>query len=132
MKSKKYPEKPTDSGKVSEPTASGYGLAEDLKVPEFLKPFKKEIDDLCKKNHVARLYVFGSVLRDDFNPDSDIDFLVDFDESDPVAYSDLYFAFSDSLKKTLGRKIDLIELRAIKNPYFQKEVDENKTLIYGQ
>jgi predicted nucleotidyltransferase len=132
MKNKKYPDKQTSGGKVSEPMVSGYEIADDLRIPEILKPYMVEVDDLCKNHHVAHLYVFGSVLRDDFNSHSDIDFLVDFDENDPIAYSDLYFAFSDNLKKILGRKIDLIELRAIKNPYFQKEVDENKTLIYGQ
>jgi len=131
MKSKKYPEKEPSGEKVSEPIDTSYGLAADLGIPEFLKPYKEEISDLCKKHQVERLYVFGSVLTDDFKPDSDIDFLIDFNENDPIIYTDLYFGFIFNLEKTLGRKIDLVELRAIKNPYFKKEVDEKKVLIYG-
>ncbi len=53
---------------------------------------KQEIDkiqELCKENKVKSLFAFGSVTRDDFNPSSDIDLVVDFDESDPFKYADI-------------------------------------------
>ena len=92
----------------------------------------KTIKELCAKYHVKSLFAFGSVTRDDFSDESDIDFVVDFDENDPFEYTNLYFQLKDKLEKLLKREIDLIEYRAIKNNYFRKEIDENKVLIYGQ
>jgi len=55
------------------------------------------------------------VLTDNFSSESDIDFVVDFDENDPIKYTDLYFQLKDKLEKILKRQIDLIEERGIKN-----------------
>ncbi len=88
------------------------------------------IRKLCRQYKVSSFSAFGSVVRDDFNENSDIDFVVDFAEQDPLLYADLYFQFKDSLEKLLNRKIDLVENRAIKNQYFRKELNETKVLIY--
>lgn len=90
------------------------------------------IKKLCKKYKVRTLSVFGSVIRDDFQNDSDIDFVVDFNENDPLKYTDLYFQFKENLEDLLKRQIDLIEERGIKNNFFRKELNETKVLIYGQ
>ncbi|MEW4924434.1 nucleotidyltransferase domain-containing protein [Algibacter sp. 2305UL17-15] len=90
------------------------------------------IKKLCEQYKVKTFSAFGSVTRDDFNDDSDIDFVVDFNENDPFEYTNLYFELKDKLEKLLKRQIDLIEYRAIKNQYFRKELDETKVLIYGQ
>src|SRR5690606_26046243 len=90
------------------------------------------IKKLCEKYRVRTFAAFGSVNRDDFNEDSDIDFVVDFDENDPFKYTDLYFALKENLELLLKRQIDLIEERGIKNRFFKKELDETKVLIYGQ
>lgn len=90
------------------------------------------IKELCKTYKVKTLSVFGSVLTGDFNAESDIDFAVDFEEKDPFKYFDLYHAFKGSLEKLFKRKIDLIEIRAIKNSFFKKRLEETKVLIYGQ
>jgi hypothetical protein len=89
------------------------------------------IKKLCKKYKVRSFSAFGSVLRDDFNENSDIDFAVDFNENDPFKYTDLYFQFKEKLEELLKRQIDLIEERGIKNQYFRKELDKTKVLIYG-
>ncbi len=89
------------------------------------------IKKICERYSVKTLSVFGSVVRGNFNSESDIDFVVDFNENDPFKYSDLYFELKDKLEKLLNRKIDLIELRGIKNSFFKKELDETKVLIYG-
>jgi len=81
---------------------------------------------------VRTFSAFGSVNRDDFNDDSDIDFVVDFNENDPFKYADLYFDLKENLEDLLKRQIDLIEERGIKNRFFKKELDETKVLIYGQ
>jgi hypothetical protein len=90
------------------------------------------IKKLCQKYKVRSFSAFGSVLREDFNKDSDIDFVVDFDENDPFLYTDLYFQFKENLEKLLNHQIDLIEERGIKNQFFRKEINETKVLIYGQ
>lgn len=90
------------------------------------------IKKLCKQYKVRTLSVFGSVIRDDFNTDSDIDFVVDFEENDPFKYTDLYFQLKEKLEQLLQRQIDLIEERGIKNQIFRKELDDTKILIYGQ
>lgn len=100
-----------------------------------MKISKKNIDyikQLCKEHKVSSFSAFGSVTREDFDIDSDIDFVVDFEEKDPFKYTDLYFRLKDKLENLLKHQIDLIEERAIKNNFFKKELDETKILIYGQ
>ncbi len=90
-----------------------------------------QIKELCEKNKVKSLYAFGSVVRDDFNKDSDIDLVVDFNEKDPFTYTDLYFNLKSKLEELLKRQIDLIEERAIKNPIFKQQLEKTKVKIYG-
>ncbi|WP_335966331.1 nucleotidyltransferase domain-containing protein [Galbibacter sp. PAP.153] len=100
-----------------------------------MKISKKNIESikkLCKEYRVKTFFAFGSVTREDFNEDSDIDFVVDFEENDPFKYTDLYFQLKEKLEELLKRQIDLVEDRAIQNKFFRKELDETKTLIYGQ
>lgn len=91
----------------------------------------KNIVSLCKRYKVNRLFVFGSVLTDRFNDDSDIHLVVDFKKDEVEDYFDNYFDFKYSLQDLFGRKVDLIEEQSIKNPYFRKSVDSTKQLIYG-
>jgi uncharacterized protein len=65
------------------------------------------IKSLCLKYKVRRLFAFGSVITDRFKSDSDVDLIVDFND------------------------VDLLEEKAIKNPYFRKSIDTSKQLIYG-
>lgn len=91
----------------------------------------KIIKELCRQHNVSSFAAFGSVIRDDFNKESDVDFIVDFKEKDPFIYADLYFELKEKLENLLNRKVDLIEERAIKNQFFKKEVDKSKVNIYG-
>lgn len=86
---------------------------------------------LCNKHKVAKLFVFGSILTDKFNKSSDIDLLVDFSEVDLYDYADNYFDLKLSLEKLLKREIDLLEIKAVKNPYLRKSIDSSKKMIYG-
>jgi len=96
------------------------------------KKILNRIKELCKQNKVKTFSAFGSVTRDDFKNDSDIDFIVDFEETDPFKYTDLYFQLKEQLEQLLKRQIDLIEERGIKNKFFRKELGSTKILIYGQ
>lgn len=86
---------------------------------------------LCKIHKVKKLYAFGSVLADTFNDKSDIDLIVDFEEVDELEYADNYFNFKFSLQEVLQRSIDLLEEKAIKNPYFKQSINRQKQLLYG-
>ncbi len=88
------------------------------------------IEKLCKNNKVKSLFAFGSVTREDFNENSDIDLIVDFNENDPFKYSDLYFNLKLNLENLLKRPIDLLEKRALKNKIFINEVEKTKVKIY--
>lgn len=91
----------------------------------------RQIEELCKINKVESLFAFGSVLRSDFNDTSDIDLIVDFDEKDPIKYTDLYFNLKEKLETILTRHADLLEERAVKNKFFRQELDNTKAKIYG-
>ncbi len=91
----------------------------------------EKIRALCNKHKVARLFVFGSILTDNFKKSSDIDLLVDFSGVDLYDYADNYFEFKTSLEKLLKRRIDLLEDKAVKNPYLRKSIDSSKQMIYG-
>lgn len=90
-----------------------------------------KITALCETYKVARLFVFGSILSDKFKKTSDIDLLVDFSGVELYDYADNYFDFKNALEKLLKRKIDLLENKAINNPYLRKSIDSSKQMIYG-
>jgi uncharacterized protein len=91
----------------------------------------KEIKRLCSAHKVKQLYAFGSVLTNKFNNESDVDLVVDFDTMDISVYADNYFDFKFSLQKILNRPVDLLEEKAVKNPYFRKNLNQQRLLIYG-
>ena len=91
----------------------------------------QKIVALCKKYKVNKLFVFGSILTDRFNDDSDVDLVVSFNKAEVSDYFDNYFDFKYSLEELLGRDVDLLEEQTIKNPYLKKNVDATKALIYG-
>jgi hypothetical protein len=97
----------------------------------YLESYIGEIRLLCKKNRVKSLYVFGSVLTDQFTDKSDIDLIVDIDSIDPLEYSDFYFNLKFELEELLRREIDLLESRALKNPYLIDNINQSKTLLYA-
>jgi len=70
--------------------------------------------------------------NDTFNKNSDVDFLVQFSNVDPLEYFDNYMDLKEKLEKLLARKIDLVEKQTLKNPILKRTVDRNKVLIYGR
>lgn len=90
-----------------------------------------DIRELCLNHGVKQLYAFGSVLTNEFDNESDVDLVVDFDPIDIALYADNYYDFKFSLQDILKRPIDLLEEKAIKNPYFRQNLDQQRRLIYG-
>lgn len=90
-----------------------------------------KIKALCEKHKVNKLFVFGSVLTNRFNENSDIDFVVDFNKKNITDYFSNYFDLKYALEELFKRDVDLLEEQTIKNPYLKKNVEETKALIYG-
>jgi predicted nucleotidyltransferase len=97
-----------------------------------LETYKDQIQRLCKDHRVKTLYSFGSVNTQKFTSDSDVDLMVDFAINDPIEYTDNYFDLKFELERILNRSIDLLENKAIKNPFLRENIDRSKVLIYGQ
>lgn len=88
-----------------------------------------EIEALCREFGVARLAVFGSATTDRFDPTrSDVDFLVEF--SEPSRTLRHHFGFRDALERLLGRPVDLVAPKALRNPYFAASVAESRRDLY--
>jgi predicted nucleotidyltransferase len=99
---------------------------------EMLDNFRPQIEGLCRKHHVCRLELFGSAASGKFyNADSDIDFLVEFEQFKRGEYTDHYFGLYEDLESLLGRKIDLVVTRAVKNPYFLEKLEQSRELLYA-
>jgi len=92
----------------------------------------ERIRQLCVSHKVNRLFVFGSVLKDSFHQESDIDLVVDFKNIDHAEYADNYFELKDQLEFIFKRPVDLLEEKGIRNPFLKKQIDFEKQLIYGQ
>jgi len=95
-----------------------------------LKDHIDQINRLCNTHNVRSLFAFGSVVSDKLKPESDIDLIVDIDSEDPIDYSDNYFALKFQLEDIFNRPIDLLEAKALKNPFLKKQIDNTKVLVY--
>ena len=89
-----------------------------------------KIRKLCEQHYVSQLSVFGSILTDKFTKNSDIDLLVDFSNIDLQNYADNYFSLKQALEEIFRRQVDLLEDRAIKNPYLRQSIEASKRLLY--
>jgi len=90
---------------------------------------RSEIEALCKRHHIRRLSVFGSVLRDDFGPQSDVDMLVEFEPAVSAGYFTLV-SIQLELAELIGRDVDLLTSGAL-NPRFRDKVLAGAEVVYG-
>lgn len=90
------------------------------------------IRELFQNHKIEKAYVFGSAASGNFNQNSDIDFLVKFEaDIDPLEKGELWWNLHDTLRDLFNREIDIVTENSLKNPYFIKELDKTKELIYG-
>jgi predicted nucleotidyltransferase len=80
---------------------------------------RDRVAEFCRRNHIHRLALFGSILRDDFRPDSDIDVLVEFEPGHVPGLR--FFALEGELSEILGRRVDL-NTPGFLSPYFRNRV----------
>lgn len=93
---------------------------------------KEDLNSLCERFRVAKLYVFGSVVNGNFDEaHSDIDFLAQFKERAPTAdYAKRFFGFEEGLNFLFKRPIDLVTVEGLKKPGFRDNVERTRKLIY--
>ena len=91
---------------------------------------KEEIEEFCKKHHIRKLSLFGSALRDDYTPESDLDILVEFD---PAHIPGLIRLAGMEIELTglLGRKVDMRTAQDL-SPYFREDVLSSAKVQYAE
>ncbi len=97
-----------------------------------LEEKREAIAALCARYGVSRLDVFGSALRDDFQPgESDLDFLVEFAPMDPYERADAYFGLLDELRSLFRVEVDLVVAGAVKNRFIAADIERTKQVLYA-
>lgn len=94
-----------------------------------LSPYQSEIKKLCQALAVGRMNLVGSAVRNDFRPAaSDIDVVIEFQGDEKLFHR--YFQLKRGLEKIFGRKVDVIQEGAIKNPYMREALEEDRMMVY--
>ncbi len=94
-----------------------------------IKVDEHEVAEFCRRHHIRRLAFFGSVIRDDFGPDSDVDVLVEFEPGHVPGLR--FLAMQEELSRLLGRKVDLNTLGFL-SPYFRDRVLAEAEVRYAE
>jgi len=93
-------------------------------------PVLQTLQVLCQKRRVHRLSLFGSGAEGNLTEESDLDFMVEFEELSPPAHADAYFGLLADLEAIFQRRIDLLEKSAIENPYLLRGIERSRRLVY--
>jgi predicted nucleotidyltransferase len=88
------------------------------------------IADFCRRWKVTELALFGSALRGDFGPSSDVDVLVSFTDDAGWSLFDLV-DMTEELKAIFGREVDLVEKKALRNPFRRQAILSSREIIYA-
>jgi predicted nucleotidyltransferase len=95
-----------------------------------LTPVQTEIASICKTIGIKRLELIGSAARDDFCSDSsDIDVLIEFDGAHDLFHR--YFACKRQLEELFKRKVDVVQVGAVKNPYMKQSIERDRVVVYA-
>ena len=89
-----------------------------------------KIADFCRRWEVVELSLFGSILREDFGQDSDVDVLVSFTDDAHWSLFDL-LDMTEELEAIFDRKVDLIEKEALRNPFRRQAILPGREIIYA-
>jgi uncharacterized protein len=91
---------------------------------------KDRLGEICRRWMIRELSLFGSVLRDDFRPDSDIDVLLVFDPAATWSLFDLV-DLQEELGRLFGRRVDLVEKSALRNPFRRQAILSTRQVFYA-
>ncbi|MDE2740743.1 MAG: nucleotidyltransferase family protein [Gemmatimonadota bacterium] len=94
---------------------------------------KEEIAAFCQRNHIRRMALFGSVLRDDFTPESDVDVLVEFEPSQTPGLE--FITMQNELSEILGRQVDMYTFKGVesnRNWLLREEILNSAEVQYEQ
>lgn len=92
---------------------------------------REPLSAICRRFRVGRLELFGSAADGTFDPDSsDLDFLVEFVPLQRGEYYDAFFGLLESLEALFGRRVDLVDVECLHNPYFVRRVNESRKGVY--
>jgi len=99
---------------------------------EHLNSKRNGIEELCRKYAVKRLRLFGSALREDWDPESsDFDFLAEFESPVGMNAFDQFMGFLLDLEALLGRNVDVIDWNAARNPFFKRHAERSAKELYA-
>jgi uncharacterized protein len=97
----------------------------------FLEQHREALVRLCRSAGIKRLAAFGSVVRHDFRPDSDVDLLVEFADVESPGYADRFMRFAEEAERILGRPVDLLTTNSLRNPYLRQRVVQEAVEIHA-
>lgn len=104
-----------------------------MNFPKAIEDKKQQLFDVCKKYKVAKLFVFGSVSKGEFNSDvSDLDLIVELEDLSPVEKGESLMKLWSELEHIFQLKVDLLTEKKLKNPYFIREIENSKQLLYDR
>ena len=89
-----------------------------------------KIEDFCRRWKIAEFSLFGSVLREDFGPESDVDVLISFEPEIPWSLFD-WMDMMEELQEILGREVDVVEKSGLRNPFRRQAILTTRQVIYG-
>lgn len=103
---------------------------DELGIAERIPVRQDQIEAFCRKWKIREFALFGSVLRDDFRPDSDVDVLVEFEGGYHPGYRG-WLAMEEELQALLGRRVDLVEKSSVVNPYRRRHILADHQVLYA-
>lgn len=100
-------------------------------IKDFINNRSAEFISLCKNHEVKSLYIFGSSITESFNEESsDIDLLIELETKDPIKRGEFLLDIWEKFESFFQRKVDLLTISSLRNPYLKKSIDSTKLLIY--
>lgn len=88
------------------------------------------LEDFCRRWDLEELALFGSILRDNFRPDSDVDVLVTIRDDTPLTLYG-WVKMADELKEIFGREVDMVSKSGLRNPFKRREILRTRKVIYA-
>jgi uncharacterized protein len=99
-------------------------------VADRVKTSPAQIAEFCQRWHITEFALFGSVLREDFRPDSDIDVLLTIDSQHPMSWDDR-IKMQEEIEQLFRRNVDLVNKKYLKNPYRRHEILSTCEVVYA-